>query len=106
LVKVPFRLGFGGHDDDRSNVAAELAQRSTADALVKLGGEGLLAGRAIESVALTTGATAVQHKLGRVPRGWFVTDIDAAATVRRTAWSTKTLTLVASASCTVNLWVY
>jgi hypothetical protein len=49
---------------------------------------------------------ALNHKLGRQPRGWILTDIDAAATVHRTAWDDKTISLEASANATVSVWVF
>lgn len=48
----------------------------------------------------------IAHMLGRQPVGWFVTDIDSYADVKRTAWSATTLTLEASADANVALWVF
>ncbi len=42
----------------------------------------------------------------KTPNGWQITDINAAATVRRSAWNDKTITLVASANCIVQLEVF
>lgn len=53
---------------------------------------------------------AINHKLpvptGKTPEGWRITDIDAAATVHRTAWDDKTITLEASANCSITLEVF
>lgn len=57
--------------------------------------------------ALEAAAVAFAHKLGRKPRGWFVTDIDADATVWRTeAFDAKTITLEASATANAKVWVF
>lgn len=52
-------------------------------------------------------STTVNHKLGRQPQGWAVTDITGNdATVRRISWDSTTLVLRASAAVTVNLEVW
>lgn len=68
----------------------------------------LLDGILIEDVALTTSATNVNHKLNRVPIGWIVVNNNANAVVYSSAASLpkQYLTLTASASCTVSLWVF
>ena len=52
----------------------------------------------------------INHKLpvptGKTPEGWRITDIDAAATVYRSAWDDKTITLTASATCSVVFEVF
>lgn len=64
-------------------------------------------GSQLTGIALTTGATTVPHKLGRAQQGWFVTDIDAAATIFRTGdFNASNMVLTASAACTVAIWVY
>lgn len=64
-------------------------------------------GNLLEGVALSTTDTEVHHGLGRKPRGWVVVDQDADARVWRSVASTSsTLTLQASASVTINLWVF
>jgi hypothetical protein len=66
----------------------------------------LLDGTPLTQIVLTTSALKVPHQLGRTPRGFFVTDLNANAVVFRTGSTDTTITLTASASCTVNLWVY
>lgn len=66
-------------------------------------------GLQLSSVVLQSGTNVINHTLQRQMRGWFLTDIDAVATVYRpaTAYFNKlTLTLVTSAPATVALWVY
>ena len=67
----------------------------------------IVKGQAVNGIALTTAATTVPIKLGRTQQGWFITDINAAATVFRTGdFNSDNMVLTASASCTVNLWVF
>lgn len=64
-------------------------------------------GLQLSAVALTTAATTVPHTLGRTQQGWFITDINAAATVFRTGdFNKDNMVLTASAACTVAIWVY
>ncbi len=67
----------------------------------------ILNGVALTNVALIDGATIINTLLARMQQGWLITDINAAATVYRSApFNNLTLTLTASAACTVSLWVY
>ncbi len=84
-------------------------QRESKAAFERLNRVQLLDGRAITGVELSTTPTAISHGLGRIPAGWIITDINAAATVHRVSTATERtryLTLTASAICTVNLWIY
>ena len=47
----------------------------------------------------------INHLLDRQPRMWMIADQDTDSRVWRTAWDSKYLTLRASSSCTVSLWV-
>jgi len=58
------------------------------------------------SVALTTSGKSIEHKLGRVPTGWIVTDTDANATIWRTGWSAETISFDASATVNAKIWVF
>ena len=67
----------------------------------------IVQGQQLTGVALTTSATTVPHKLGRVQQGWFITDVNAAATIYRTgSFNASNMVLTASAACTVNIWVF
>ncbi len=81
----------------QSNVAFVL------DPLVRLP---TLDGTLLTGVSLSTAVTQVNHLLGRQPLGWQLADINSNATVWRTGWNNKTLSLQASADTTVNLWVF
>ncbi len=87
-----------------SEVAA--LQSSVEEALNPVLRAELLNGVAITAVAVTVAGVEVEHKLGRPPIGFLITDIDADANVWRTAWNSFTITLDATASATINLWVY
>lgn len=66
----------------------------------------LLDGNLIEGISLVSGSdNRVAHKLGRVPRLWFVVDLDANAVVWRADWDNKLLTLNCDSNCNVSLWV-
>jgi hypothetical protein len=67
----------------------------------------LLQGQQIQGLQLGTSPTVVNHSLGVVPQGWVLADQDADAVIYRTVPMTnKTITLQATATCTVNLLVY
>ncbi len=67
----------------------------------------ILSGTDILSIALINGATTINHGLGRMMQGYFVTDQDAAASIYRSKpFNRSTLTLTSSAAVTVNLWCY
>lgn len=62
----------------------------------------------LEAVEVGTSATQINHKLPSAPRGWLLLRVQgtAAASVVETASDARTLTLVASAAVTVDLWVW
>ena len=62
-------------------------------------------GSLIEGVALINGATVINHLLGRQMVGWMIVDINAAATVYRSAGlNDKTLTLTSDAIAIASVW--
>lgn len=65
-------------------------------------------GVAIEAVVLSAAVPKeIKTTLNRMQLGWFVTDINGAATIYRSQpFTTNTLTLIASATVTINLWVF
>lgn len=68
----------------------------------------LTQGGQISNIVLVANTNQViNHLLGKVQSGWIITDQTAAASVSRAApFNDLTLTLVASADCTVSIWVY
>lgn len=50
---------------------------------------------------------AINHLLSKKQQGWFITDINANASVWRTEpFNSQTLTLEADANVTISMWVY
>lgn len=89
------------------NQDVELLQQNVKKWTKILEDNPLLDGRLLEDIDLNAAAnTNINHGLGRVPRGWVLTDQSAAATVYRVAWTNTTLTLLASAASTVDIWVF
>lgn len=57
--------------------------------------------------SLINGVTVINHKLGRLMQGWYLIDIQGAATVYRSApFNDLTLTLTSNAAVTVNIGVF
>lgn len=64
-------------------------------------------GLTLEGVKLASGSNVINHTLGRTQQGWFLVDQNSTATVYRSApFNDLTLTLTASAACTVNIYVF
>lgn len=89
----------------------ELPQMQTqwAAALNPVLGNSIVNGLQLTGVTLANGMTILNHRLARNMLGWFVTDIDGAATIykpKTAPFNNKTLTLVSNAAVTCNLWVY
>lgn len=64
----------------------------------------------LEGVVLTTGTNLINHQLDHKLIGWFVTRLSAAVTIYDTQGtndlSSRTLRLVASGACVVDLFVF
>lgn len=61
----------------------------------------------LPNVALVSGVNVINHRLGRTQQGWFITDINAAVTVYRSAaFNELTLTLTSSGAATVSIGVF
>jgi hypothetical protein len=67
----------------------------------------LVNGHLLTGIVLSSGPNVINHKLGRQMQGWFVVDKISAATAFRSApFNSSTLTLTASGTDTVSLWVF
>lgn len=85
----------------------ELAQVKWKSILDPLLAKPISSGLIVYSIVLTSGVNVINHKLGRTPQGWIITDIDAAITLYRSAaFNPLTLTLTASGSATCSLMVF
>lgn len=61
----------------------------------------------LSDVELAIGTNVINHRLGRMQQGWFLVDVDGAATIYRSAnFNDKTLTLTSSAAVTVSIGVF
>jgi hypothetical protein len=61
----------------------------------------------LESIPLKVGVNVINHLLGQVQQGWYISDINGIATIYRSApFNDKTLTLTSSAAVTVNINVF
>lgn len=67
----------------------------------------LMNGNFLPNITLANGTTIINHRLGRMQQGWFITDIDGAATIYRSAaLNSKTLTLTSNAAVEVNIYAF
>ena len=61
----------------------------------------------LENVVLNNGVTTINHLLGRTQQGWFLTDINGAATIYRSQpFNSLTLTLTSNAAVTISIGVF
>lgn len=68
----------------------------------------ILQGNLISNISLTASTSRpINHLLGRIPIGWFLTDNDSQAVVWRSAESNQyTITLESDANTTISIWVF
>lgn len=103
---TPFRrIESGGEElEERVNKL----QTQLEQALESLPGAIIIDGQHIENVSLLGASnTRVLHKLGRVPRGWFLTRKTVGGNVpSEVSKSGVDLVLLASTAETVDLWVF
>lgn len=68
---------------------------------------GTIDGVLLKNIALTGGtAKRIVHGLGRAPQGWILARQNANSVVWETTADSASITLQASATCTINVWVY
>jgi len=61
----------------------------------------------LKNISLSNGSTVINHGLGRQQQGWFISDIQGAATIYRSApFNALTLTLTSNAAVTVDIGVF
>lgn len=89
------------------NQAFQLMQDKWASQLNPLLAKPLSSASILKGVILSNGVTVVNHLLGRTMQGWYISDIDASASIYRSQpFNDLTLTLTSNAACTVNLVVF
>lgn len=91
--------------DDNQNLM--LMQNNWVAQLNPLLASPISKGLLLNNIALSSGANVINHKLSRNMQGWFITDIDNAASIYRSApFNNSTLTLTSNVTCNVALWVF
>lgn len=61
----------------------------------------------LENISLINGVNVINHLLGKMQQGWFLTDLQGAASIYRSApFNSSTLILTSSAAVTVNIGVF
>lgn len=94
-MSLPLKLGW------------DLAQTRWSSILSPIVDNPMNNGLLLTGVKLISGVTVVNHLLGRQMQGWIITDINAAATIYRSApFNNLTLTLTSNAAVTLNLEVF
>lgn len=84
-----------------------LLQTNWASQLNPLLNNPMSKGNFLTAIALINGATVINHLLSRMQQGWFITDVNGAASIYRSQpFNSTTLTLTSNAIVTVNLFVY
>jgi len=86
----------------------ELANTKWASVLNRIISIPFLSGNQIDGIKLTANVPlAINHLLQRMPQGWFLVDNNANAVIwRAAAFTNTTITLEASATTTISIWVY
>ena len=63
--------------------------------------------RLLPNIPLIVGTNTINHGLSQTQQGWYITDINAAATIYRSQpFNSNTLTLTSNAACIVDLVVF
>lgn len=86
-----------------------LAQTQWASQLDPVIANLLVNGQLLTDQMLVTGPNAVNHKLGRVPNGWFIVSPEAAGSVYQASYQpnpTLILTLTSTANIPCSIWVF
>jgi hypothetical protein len=63
-------------------------------------------GNLVENIIIGTGDTKIEHKLGRVPKGFIVTDLAANTNIWRTGYDSRFITLRAGTQTSISIWVF
>lgn len=85
---------------------ATLIQQNVEQALRRLFKGSILDNAILEGVKLDTGENTVEHRLLRKIRGYIVIRVNAASDIYEIKSDDKTITLSASAPCTVSLLIF
>lgn len=90
-----------------NNVSLMLMQSSWKQQLDPVLSNALSQANVLTNVVLKNGVNVINHLLGQKMQGWFITDINGAATIYRSApMNDLTLTLTSNAAVTVSIGVF
>lgn len=83
-------------------------QKNVVGAINNINKVPFLNGNLLQNVALSASETKIPHKLSRDYQGFIITNINANANawVSSVGNKSQTINLTASASCTVDIWVF
>jgi hypothetical protein len=66
----------------------------------------IIDGILLEGLTITSGSSTIEHKLGRIPRGYLVVASTAAVNVYNGSMTQYLIPLVSDADATISLWVF
>jgi hypothetical protein len=66
----------------------------------------IIDGILIERLNISSGSNQIEHKLGRIPRGYIIVASTAAVNVYNGSMGEYLIPLVSDASATISLWVF
>jgi len=89
-----------------NDVNLEKIQANTRAATQAARSNPINSGTILSGVSLNSGDTEIPHKLGQKLQGWFIVDVNAAATIYKKSSNDKTITLNSTVACTVSLFVF
>ena len=99
--------GAREHMDDEQLERVQLRVRKLEQVIANLP---FMVGHLVEDEAIATTATAVQHRLGKTPRGFIVVSVTPDAAIGLSATQptdmTRSVNLEASAACTADVWFW
>lgn len=84
----------------------EMVQGNSASAWGSLKNHPMLSGRLITGISVSATATSVAHKLGRVPKGYFLASATTPIVIYTTGMDNKFLKIASSGPDTISLWVF
>jgi len=84
----------------------EQLQRNVEDFLRSSLPDWISDGTMLTGIAVKTTPTTISHLLQRVPKGFVVTDKNAAGVVHRISWDSTSIILQSSVASTLNIWVF
>lgn len=95
VVKLPLKLNWDMAQTKWKSIIDPLLSNPASDVTI------------LQDIELTMGVNVINHTLGQMQQGWYLTDANASAMVYRSApFNSLTLVLTASADVTVSIAVF